>query len=353
MTSLDARMKTNRHTNGFDCVRLGLALCVLCIHSATLNRGEFPPLIAAMFRLVLPMFFALSGFLVAGSLNRARNLGQFALLRILRIFPALSVVVAITALVLGPLLSRFPAGDYFSHPAFASYFWNALGIVHYRLPGVFSRNPEHGVVNGSLWTIGLELLCYAGLVVASAAGLMRRRRLFVFLAIAASTVIPLGIFLSGNELLFGAVQGRVLIFCFLAGTVLQSGAARIPLNTVIAALCGAASLYLFSDPVLAYLGPFPLAYWTIWLGTRAVPPLPVIARGDYSYGLYLCAYPVQQSCLLLVPAAHLWWVNLLVALPIAFGYAVLSWHVIEKPVLSRKHAIIAIAAPGIMAPANR
>src|SRR6185437_3575153 len=125
--------------------------------------------------------------------------------------------------------------------------------------GVFATNPEHGIVNGSLWTIGLELLCYVGLFVASAAGLMRRPWLFVTLAIAASAVIPCGIFISGNKLLFGAVQGRNLIFCFMAGAVLQYTARHILLSGAAAATCALASLCLFSDPCLAYLGPFPLA----------------------------------------------------------------------------------------------
>lgn len=353
MTSLDARMKANRHPGGFDCVRLGLAFCVLCIHSVTLHRGDFPPLLAAMFRLVLPMFFAVSGFLVAGSLKRARSLREFAILRALRIFPALSAVVVISALLLGPLLTRLAIGEYFARPAFATYFWNALGIAHYYLPGVFAANPEPGIVNGSLWTIGLEFLCYLGLVVAGAAGLTGRPLLFAALAVAASAVIPAGVVISGDDLLFGVVQGRVLIFCFLAGAVLQSAARHIPLGGAIAAGCALVSLGLFSDPVLAYLGPFPLAYFAIWLGTRAVPPLPLVSRGDYSYGLYLCAYPVQQTCLLYVPLAHHWWADLAIALPFAFGYAAFSWHLIEKPVLGRKHALAAFALSGFMAPANR
>ena len=59
------------------------------------------------------MFFCLSGFLVAGSLERCRTPISFAGLRIFRIFPALVVEVLLSALILGPLLTHYSLKMYF------------------------------------------------------------------------------------------------------------------------------------------------------------------------------------------------------------------------------------------------
>lgn len=62
--------------SGFDYLRIGLAISVLCLHSVATSYGKaadvelwMTPLRPFM-RAILPMFFALSGFLVAGSLLR-------------------------------------------------------------------------------------------------------------------------------------------------------------------------------------------------------------------------------------------------------------------------------------------
>ena len=97
------------HTTGFDYLRVGLALAVLCFHviyvsnhalSGWLWRSWFAPFYLG----VLPAFFVLSGFLVSGSLFR-NSVPQFLSLRALRIFPALAVEITLSALVLGLLVT--------------------------------------------------------------------------------------------------------------------------------------------------------------------------------------------------------------------------------------------------------
>jgi peptidoglycan/LPS O-acetylase OafA/YrhL len=109
--------------------------------------------------MILPMFFALSGFLVTGSLFRTRTLTEFIALRLLRLVPALAVEVTLSAVVLGALFTSLPIGQYFSDPAFWKYFLNIAGRIHYSLPGVFQDNPIP-IVNISLWTIPYELEWY-------------------------------------------------------------------------------------------------------------------------------------------------------------------------------------------------
>jgi peptidoglycan/LPS O-acetylase OafA/YrhL len=103
----------------------------------------------ALFALV-GMFFALSGFLIAGSALRTGKVGPFLANRCLRIIPALTVEVTLCALVLGPYFTTLPLKQYFSDPMFVTYFGNIVGHVSLALPGVFLDNPWPGIVNANL-----------------------------------------------------------------------------------------------------------------------------------------------------------------------------------------------------------
>src|SRR5690606_37195273 len=127
---------------------------------------------------LLPLFFALSGHLVSGSLDRSNSLGVFLGLRALRIFPALAIDPLLCALVLGPLVPTLPLMEYHQHRQLLEYFQNILGIIHYHLPGVFEDNPITEV-NGQLWTIPAELECYILLAALAAVGMHRRRALWL------------------------------------------------------------------------------------------------------------------------------------------------------------------------------
>ncbi len=110
-------------------------------------------------QVVLPAFFALSGFLVSTSLFRSKTIFEFVTLRVVRMMPALFGEVLISALLLGPLLTAFTIQEYFSSRQFYVYWLNIIGEIHFQLPGLFLDNPDPGRVNLQLWTIPLELKC--------------------------------------------------------------------------------------------------------------------------------------------------------------------------------------------------
>ncbi|QZO01502.1 acyltransferase family protein [Chenggangzhangella methanolivorans] len=230
---------------GFDAVRIGLAFLILYIHCALLDPDParealplFPYAPIARWALdfaVLPLFFALSGFLVAGSVERL-PLNQFLTNRALRIFPALGVEIALSALILGPLLTSFALGAYFSDPAFLKYFLNILGLIHYQLPGVFLSNPQAGIVNGALWTVPHELTCYALLTALVLCGVYRRRWLLLAATVALFAVSiavylapHLGLRLPGQDALtylFVTRGAARLVPLFLVGLLIYRFRAR-------------------------------------------------------------------------------------------------------------------------------
>jgi peptidoglycan/LPS O-acetylase OafA/YrhL len=341
-TILDEMRKGDGFTAGFDYLRIGLALAVLVWHSVILSTGS-----AAVYRagwngpfrfllaVILPMFFALSGFLVAGSLSRTR-LHHFVVLRALRLVPALAVEVALSALVLGALFTTLPLHDYLRNHELSSYFGNIVGLVHFTLPGVFEDNPVRGVINSQLWTIPFELECYFGLLLLSA--VMRDRRAFVALIVLLSLVATVLAFFFNPVSPIEPIPGRALVVSFLAGVSLHLYRDKIPCSPTIGVLAALVAGGLLEFPNTSYLAAFPVAYLTVWLGLMHPRKIPL---GDLSYGVYLFHFPIEQSIMHVLPGVGSWWRLTLLALPPSIVCARLSWNLIECPVLSRKKDVLA------------
>ncbi|UDL91623.1 acyltransferase [Mesorhizobium sp. PAMC28654] len=147
--------------NSFDFLRFSAATLVIWGHSYELNAMPSVPTVFAstVNSMGVVIFFIISGFLVTESLRRSDSFIDFFWKRALRIFPGLIVCTLLTALVLGPLVSALPTAEYFANPLVADFLKNAVLNVHYFLPGVFQQN--HIIaVNGSLWSLPVEALCY-------------------------------------------------------------------------------------------------------------------------------------------------------------------------------------------------
>lgn len=335
MESIAVRAARLGRANGFDLLRLALALAVFAFHSFTLSHGEVHGMIwqgEVAARLILPGFFAVSGYLVAGSLARCTSLWLFLGLRVLRIVPALAVVTMATALVLGPLFSDRGAGAYFADPAVPRYLRNILLDPQYVLPGLFESNVRSGIVNGALWTIPLEMACYGALALLAA--VTRGRALTPALLTAVLAI-----------LLLGAPDGMPPEFAlsFLGGVLLFRLGHLVPMHGVLGAVALLAAFWLITDPARGSLAVLPMAYGAVWLGLHRLPAW--MTRADYSYGLYLAGFPLQQSFIHLFPHCPQWWMLLAAVLPLALGAAALLWHGVENPLLSRKHEILARLAP--------
>ena len=113
---------------GFDFMRVFLAMGVLITHASNLLTWHgVDPLWFFDFS-ILPMFFALSGFLVTASAMRL-TLPNFLVHRGARILPALITEITLSALLLGPLLTIYPLSQYFSDARFFRYFLNIFGLI--------------------------------------------------------------------------------------------------------------------------------------------------------------------------------------------------------------------------------
>jgi peptidoglycan/LPS O-acetylase OafA/YrhL len=287
--------------------------------------------------MIVPMFFGLSGFLVAGSLERSKTLITFLGLRAFRIVPALSVEVFLSALILGSFFTTNDLRSYFSDAQFYSYFLNVIGEIHYQLPGVFRSNPEP-TVNGQLWTIPWELVCYIALAALAGSGVFYRRHLLLM------SLIGLYVAQIGNSIIRPKVDldnagGATVVVCFVAGLVIYRYREKIPSSGLLCLIMAALSLWLTTVVNGMRFAPVPMAYVAIYLGLLNPGRNKIILSGDYSYGLYLYGFPIQQAILAINPALGEWYWNLLLGIPCAAVVAVGSWWLVEKPTLARRHKL--------------
>lgn len=329
---------------GFDALRIVLALWILVFHAIQNAHGksyvDYIPDAAYPFVLaLLPMFFGLSGFLVTGSAIRTRSVQVFLTYRGLRIFPALTVEVTLSALLLGPLLTTLPLSQYFSDRQFFEYFGNIVSIIRYTLPGVFADNPVPDIVNVSLWTLRPEFYCYlfmAGLIVS---GIVYHRVWYSILFVSATVVLALMNAQSGFGNPTTTFPWHVILYYFFVGIAAFHWKDRIPLHFGLFAASVTLAYFMLPTPGLTYIAAFPLTYALIYLGMVKVPRIPLLQNGDYSYGIYLFHFPIQQSLVQLFPSLREWWLLLPVAACLTILFAAGSWHWIEKPSLRLKRYI--------------
>lgn len=330
--------------SGFDYMRLLLALGVIASHAPLVAFAGPQGYLAWQYpylpftRIILPMFFALSGFLVAGSFERCRTMISFFGLRVMRIVPALAVETLLSAIILGPLLTNRPLADYFTDPLFLRYFLNILGEPQYLLPGLFEQNPVPEV-NRQLWTVPWELGCYASLGVLA----FLRVRGKPVMALAALIAISLAC-IAFRELVKGgmphvnqAFPGELLVAAFLGGVVVHAYRDSLRSDRLTIAVLTVVSTSLVLLPgYWMILAPLPLAWLTVAIGTSNPPRLALIEGADYSYGMFLYGFPLQQVLMHLFPAHRDLWLSLLGATLLAYVLAAASWHWVEKPVMSRR-----------------
>lgn len=286
------------------------------------------------------IFFVISGYLVTQSWMRDPNVFRFSVKRILRIWPGLFVVTCIAALIVGPITSTLGAADYFSAPEFLEYF-KVLRLtgVSYNLPGVFSSNPFPKAVNGSLWTIPLEVHWYLILAIAGAIGALRWRWI-ALLGIIGLAVYHFGIYRGETNPDRNWSREYGLFFCF--GVLLQLfndwwGRRRI--FVVASAFILGGCLFVTGWHVLGVMIAMP--FFIISVGESSTPVLRKFGRfGDISYGVYIYAFMVQQTLIWIFGVSGSFFLHLSATIVVTFACAWLSWHCIEKRALSLKPFLI-------------
>lgn len=338
--------------NNFDLIRLFAALQVALVHGERymVPSGNFlRP--ALEFLPGVPIFFFISGFLIAASYERSSSLTSFSIKRLLRIYPALWLCVLGTTLSLW-LLGYFENNEA-TLPSVLGWLAAQLSILQFYNPE-FMRNYGAGIVNPALWTIAVELQFY--FVMPVLAKLFHKRRALFFLLL---TVLLIFSAVYSNYLAQAYSENTVRkmigvsflpwIGMFMIGnlahfywsSVARYFTGRLALWGLVYAVCVAIGLYVESrfDIVISGNGIvlplfLPLAGLILSFAYSFTALSRLTGGRDISYGLYIWHMPIIGTWLYLgMPGSYM---SIILCVAITSIIATLSWNFLEKPALSLK-----------------
>jgi len=331
--------------NNFNLIRVLAASAVILDHSFALVAPErtvgalvdFESLELA--RVAVDVFFIVSGFLVTRSVLTQPTLVDYAVARILRLFPALLATTIFIAFLLGPAVSSVPLATYFSDPRPWLYVPMTLSLITYSLtlPGVFEHVPEAGLIDQPLWTLRYETMCYVLLGLFALVGLLATRTRASLTLAGLFAVYLLVTFATPWRGDIAAVDSIArFVLCFFIGGAFYLYADKIRLDGRIAVALALVAVLALGTGAFEAASKLALAYGALWF---ALVPGGAIRRfnliGDYSYGLYILCFPIQQTFVAFDPAIGPW-ALLVCSFPAVLAAAILSWHFIEHPALKQK-----------------
>ena len=313
--------------NNLSFLRFLASVAVIFSHAFPLTGNGIDPLdrwSGEQFSLgnaAVAVFFFFGGFLIMRSMEGKKKAGPYFRARCLRIFPALWIVVVLCVLVLGPAMTTVSLGEYFTDIRTPMYLLNCLLLPMHPLPGVFENNPYVPTVNGSLWTLPVEFVCYVLCWVYYRLGFSKDRRKalisipLVLLAAAAADRL-----LSGQELLRSAVAPVLFFFIGMQYYLFRDRIPSSPALCIAAAAVWIVSLRFGFHGIAGYIC---LPYILMYLGFGTERTLSRFgSRWELSYGIYLTAWPVQQILCAVFPGISWWW-NFagaaVLCIPAAFG----------------------------------
>jgi len=346
------------HQNNFNLIRMVAASLVLVSHSFPLS-GLVEPLREDLGvtwgSIAVDIFFVTSGYLVTASILRGGNVKNFLLSRMLRIFPGLIVAIFLTTLICSVWFTSLTFTEFWKQWQTWRYLLkNSLLLLpqglQWTLPSTLMGVPwdkgDGGAVNGSIWTLPVEIKMYLGLLAGYVAcqfvAKKSTHKSLNVIGVFRTVCIAASVALLGTDIYFSVHGNHDLLvhmaaMFFVGGTLYVLaidfkrtwGIAFVALIAVLMATLGGVTWFL---PIYTLCLPcivLSMAYAPTSL-LRGYNRL-----GDYSYGMYIYAFPVQQWSAYLIKDIEPWQM-MLVCFPCVIVLAVLSWNLIEKRALALK-----------------
>ena len=337
-----------RQQNNFDFLRVFAALCVTYTHSFNHTNPKY---IEHLHHLTggkvtfadvgLCIFFSISGYLIVKSAHQSASLKNFLWKRILRIQPMLLLVCLLSVLLLGPVFTTLGTKEYFMQPHTWTYFRNIMPLfgLQYNLPGVFEGLSGETGVNGSIWTLIVEERLYLLIAVIYFA-VKERTHLLLAVTILFNSAYFTSIIRPGFAIPF--FEGHSLYYAVLflnAGLYFQlfnRGSKQNNWYILTSALLILASCFF---PQLYFLTVFAVPLLVINLATTKGFLNKAGRYGDFTYGIYVFSFPVQQMLSAHAVTGNNPYILFALTLLIVVPAAVLSWHLIEKKMLQLKNRV--------------
>lgn len=335
--------------------RLFLAILVLVSHSWPIFGKGYDPQIEFLDSPIsygtfaVGCFFAISGLLVANSASK-NPLDVWVSNRILRIFPAYLFCITLSSLLLIPLVLFLKTGQingYFNLNSGGpiGYLVSNAAIpmrINYAINDVFSKNPwgllnnQSSVINGSLWSLPYELRIYFFVVISFY--FVSKKISFLIKWLITSYLLILWVFVNFRIDLLNRIPDMYFFrdplfiqfgLIFMLGVLLQHYLDKIKVNWISRLIVIALIIFTSQSGFLFNtFGLFLCSLLPILFSTDIFHGL-LQEMNDYSFGVYLWAYPIQQSTQYLLFKTDFILKNL-IALLITLLMAHVSWKTIES-----------------------
>lgn len=344
--------KINRQNN-FDLIRLFAAFQVVILHMnghlKIVSPGSWWQGVLECIRPFpgVPIFFAISGFLIFASYDRNHSLKKYFKNRFLRIYPLIFVATIFTTI----LLIIFSTGR-LSLKALSIWLLGQITLFQYYTPDAL-RYFGVGSPNGALWTIPVELEFY--MLVPILYFLNKKIGNIALLLLAAIsfslyTIVPQSSLSIAFKKLF-EVSIFYYLLHFMVGVLLYLHFDKIKKYLKNKGLLWLAIYIVFFIFFDRYLGLYHDLYSPNLIGVIADIILAItilslaytqpgfshkiLNDNDYSYGVYVIHMIVANVMIELSLTNN--FLYLIIAIGVVFIMAFLSWRYVEKPALALKN----------------
>jgi peptidoglycan/LPS O-acetylase OafA/YrhL len=333
---------SNLPNNNITALRLIASFAVIWGHSHAITLSGTHDIIARITGyahaggIAVDFFFLLSGFLVTSSVIK-RDILSYSISRCVRVFPALWIYLLIMVFIIAPFLSNLSLINYIKNESTFKYLINiGCGIsAEWFLPGVFETN-RNKAINGSIWSIIIEIRLYLYLAIFKILGGFKSRTIY---NLTVSTII---ILVWANLISIPGINGKtdshVALF-FVIGSVLYVNRELINISPIYALVAAAIAAITHGTPNFQY--GYILIIVSVFLYLAFNDILSNFLTNDYSYGVYLWGWPIQQVVAEAWPKASPI-MNTFISIILALGVSIASWHFIEKKLLLKKDKLITI-----------
>lgn len=240
---------------------------------------------------------------------------------------------------MGLLVTTLPKIDYLTN----SSTYNYLKVVflfpmQWTLPGVFETSSFNNSVNGSLWTLPYEILSYVFVAILGICGALKNKHVVLFLFLFSLYVKNYLITFVPKDFAWVYVPDFFNLFLFFAaGMVLYAFKDDIKLSKQYALI--SLSLLVISFIFGGFTNIFTIfgSYLIVYIAySKKIKFYNFAKYGDFSYGLYIYAFSIQQSVTYFVNDISVF-SNIIISVPLTIFVSYCSWHLIEKPSMKLKN----------------
>lgn len=339
--------KYDRKNNTFDYIRIILAIFVIIAHSYPIFFGvgesDFITKILrteSLGGIAVIGFFILSGFMITQSILNSKSIKEFFLKRVIRLFPGLIVMLLLTVFVLGPIVYNGNIENYFRNTGTWKYLIqniNLFGNTAYSIEGIFMNNPYPAAINGSLWSLKHEFILYIILMILSLCSILKDRKFMLFITGISIVIYVLNIpfspifnSLTHIGIIMEITQFVKLMMYFFIGATIYLYKDKIKMNIKYFIFCLLILLTGISLNVTKYALILTMPYILMYIGTIKLKKNYLKKIGDFSYGLYIYAFPIQQLIVYYFKNNITIWTYMFLSIIITSLFAIISTYLIDN-----------------------